>query len=177
MCRVSAPRAARVNSCRLVAGRIDAGEEVTERELERRLHSAARLGDAPGVRMSAPGAPPRPRRRSSRHIRLVLIGAAASVSGCGEPETAQLVQRDVYEHRSQCIADWGDERQCEVITEGQHRGYWFGPGYVGVRTARPGPSTRVGTETQSLRGRGSGAHGPVSRGGFGATAHAHSSGS
>jgi len=106
----------------------------------------------------------------------VLIGTAA-VSGCGESDTDQLVQRDVYEHRSQCVQDWGEERKCEVITQGEHRGYWFGPVYSGVRPARTHQSTRIGTVTQDSRGRSSATHGPVSRGGFGSTARMHTSGS
>lgn len=119
------------------------------------------------------------RRRSSREITLVLIGAA-SLASCGEPVQNQMAQRDVYEHRSQCVQDWGDEKKCEVVTQGPHRGYWYGPGYVGARYA-PSSNTsskRIGTTIEpssGSKGSASGSH--VSRSGFGSSASSRSSSS
>lgn len=118
------------------------------------------------------------RRRSSRHVTLVLIGAA-SLASCGEPVQNQMAQRDVYEHRSQCVQDWGDEKKCEVVTQGPHRGYWYGPSYTGVRYAPSSTSTRVGTTVEPSSGsKTSGASSShVSRSGFGSSASLHSSSS
>jgi len=122
--------------------------------------SGAGPGTTPAFRTGAV------RRRASARVTLVLIGAA-SVAGCSDPPPPPM-QRDVYQHRSQCVQDWGDEKKCEVITSGTHRGYYYGPGY-----------SATGSETSSAPRRGSRAVATdtVSRGGFGSSASAHSSGS
>jgi len=119
------------------------------------------------------------RRRSSRQVTLVLIGAA-SLASCGEPAQNQMAQRDVYEHRSQCVQDWGDDKKCEVVTQGPHRGYWYGPSYVGTRYAPSSNATskRVGTTIEPSSGSRSSASGShVSRSGFGSSASSRSSSS
>jgi hypothetical protein len=115
------------------------------------------------------------RRRSSRQITLVLIGTA-SLASCGEPVPDQIAQRDVYEHRSQCVQDWGDEKRCEVVTQGPHRGYWYGPGYIGARNAPSSASQRIGTTMEPVSGsRSSASSSRISRSGFGSSASSHSS--
>jgi len=119
---------------------------------------------------------PSPRRRSSRQVTLVLIGAA-SLASCGEPAQNQMAQRDVYEHRSQCVQDWGEDKKCEVVTQGPHRGYWYGPTYTGMRYAPSTTSTRVGTTSEPSGSRSSSSSSHVSRSGFGSSASSHSSSS
>jgi hypothetical protein len=123
-----------------------------------------------------------PRRRSSSRITLVLIGAA-SISGCGDPAPA-VVQRDLYEHRSKCVQDWGDERKCELITEGQYRGFWYGPGYGGSRSTgysgyrgTPGSGADNDASRQPAQSNNAVATHRVTRSGFGSSAHSYSSGS
>ncbi|MEA3153591.1 MAG: hypothetical protein QOK44_1180 [Betaproteobacteria bacterium] len=110
-------------------------------------------------------------RRSSATLTLVLIGAAA-LQGCGgKQETAT---RDVYRSRTDCQRDWGDdEKKCETVSSGPHAGYFYGPsygyGYGGTgsspgNTLAPRPGSNAAASTQ------------VTRGGFGSSASAHSSG-
>lgn len=115
------------------------------------------------------------KRRATRRVTLVLIGAA-SVSACDDPGPS-MVNRDLYEHRTKCVQDWGDEKKCELITDGQHRGYWYGPGYTGTRSSTPGyrGPPDAGSGTAGL-GNTAGTH-RVARSGFGSSASAHSSGS
>lgn len=121
------------------------------------------------------------RRRSSVQVTLVLIGAA-SLGGCGEPAHDQVAQRDIYEHRSHCVQDWGDGSKCEVVTEGANRGYWYGPSYTGVRYAPGSTSTRIGTaitrpggSTAGSTSAASSSH--VTRSGFGSSSSVHASSS
>ena len=117
-----------------------------------------------------------PRRRSSKQVKLVLIGAASLVS-CGEPPDNQMAQRDVYEHRSQCVQDWNEEKKCELVTQGPHRGYWYGPGYVGARYAPSSTTRRVGTTVEPSSGKAASSSSHVSRSGFGSSASSRSSSS
>jgi len=116
-------------------------------------------------------------RKSSARVTLVLLGAAA-LAGCGDG--AQISsRRDVYASKADCLADWGDPKECD---EGQVQGsgasglggsrrYWYGPSYGGGTTwggYQPGPprpgSRALGTQS-------------TVRGGFGASGHAHSASS
>jgi hypothetical protein len=91
-----------------------------------------------------------------------------------------MVQRDLYENRGKCVQDWGDEKKCDLITDGQHRGYWYGPGYsrssygYGGTTSTDTTTAKSGAAPQGRNAIGS--H-QVSRSGFGSSASAHSSGS
>ncbi|MFN0164468.1 MAG: hypothetical protein ACKVQQ_24795 [Burkholderiales bacterium] len=108
------------------------------------------------------------RRRSSRNVTLVLIGAAAAMSlaGCGESP----MQRDLYASRADCEADWGPRPDaCEPspvsgTTRSGRTGTWYhGPQYSANETSRGAASQRaVGTTS-------------VTRSGFGSTGHASSS--
>lgn len=108
--------------------------------------------------------PDRP-RKSSTHVTLVLLGAAALAS-CNAPEPA----RRVYATKEACVADWGDPQECEeqVATQGDgtRRSYY----------ARSG-GWSGGWGSASSSGARGGAHpGGTVRGGFGASGHAHGGG-
>lgn len=109
-------------------------------------------------------------RRAPAAITLVLIGTAA-LSGCGKDEVA--TQRDIYRTHADCQADWGsDPSKCEPAMNGTSHvgGYYYGPVYRGGG-AEPG--------TTSLPRYGSHAMGTtqITRGGLGASAAGHGSGS
>ena len=110
-------------------------------------------------------------RRSTATLTLVLIGAAALQACSREEDTAT---RDVYRSRADCQRDWGDDPQkCEAARSGPHAGYFFGPllsgfgrsGSTAANSAAPRPGTNAVGSTR------------VTRGGFGSSASAHSSGS
>jgi uncharacterized protein YgiB involved in biofilm formation len=95
-------------------------------------------------------------RKSSACVTLVLIGAAA-LSGCDDsPSTSR---RGAYASREECLADWGDPKECEQQearrSDGSRSGYYWGPG-SGSRSS--GSSSRSSSS--------SGGH-SISRGGFG----------
>ena len=107
-------------------------------------------------------------RKSSSHISLILIGAAAmsaTLAGCNNEE----IRRDVYASKQDCLADWGHTpADCEPAYE-RHTGnamtthYYGRPySYFGDSTSSPSHSGKtIGTST-------------VSRGGFGASGHSAS---
>lgn len=108
-------------------------------------------------------------RKSSTHVTLVLLGAA-TLAGCGNsgPDSAGT-RRSQYATREDCLADWGDPKECEeqqiVGRDGTRRRIYVGGGHGG------------GTWWGGGTG-GSGTHpgGGTARGGFGASGHAHGSG-
>lgn len=106
------------------------------------------------------------RRRSSLHITLVLIGTAA-VGGCDDAPSPAM-RRDVYANLADCQAEWGRPEACEAESGTQSGSSsstrYYGPyySYGGSSGVRPG-SRAIGS-TQ------------ISRGGFGASSSAHSSG-
>jgi uncharacterized protein YgiB involved in biofilm formation len=122
-------------------------------------------------------------RRSAATLTLVLIGTSA-LPGCGGGEGDQkAAARDVYRTRADCQRDWGDDpKKCEQQSSGRHSGYFYGPMYHGSGFSR---STGTGADSATMAPRkGSSAigttsmssGGSVSRGGFGSSASAHSSG-
>ena len=124
-------------------------------------------------------------RRSPSSITLVLIGTAA-LYGCSGEDTAR---RDVYRTRLDCQQDWGDEpSKCEPVRSGAHSGYYYGPRYRDDRRHNAGTtslprqgSAAIGTAHVSRADSGhstGSSHSPgTTRGGFGASASAHSSSS
>ena len=115
--------------------------------------------------------PTRPRKSSTR-VTLVLIGAAAALSGCGSATDSDAVlRRNLYASKEDCVADWGDPKDCEQNTaspNGSRAGrVWFGPSYS------YGSGHAGGIAPHSAHSIGSTS---ISRGGFGASGHAHSSG-
>ncbi len=107
-------------------------------------------------------------RRSSAQVVLVLLGAAA-IAGCGDsgPDSG-AARRKTYATREDCVADWGDPRDCEEQRvqqrDGTQRHVYVGGGGWGRGMWGGGTS-----------GSGS-ANGGTSRGGFGASGRAHGSG-
>ena len=109
-------------------------------------------------------------RKSSAHVTLVLLGAAA-LAGCSDSGQTGADHRDVYASKEDCLADWRDPQECEEgpaqDSGGVRRRYWYGPTYStgslgsGYHGGAPRPgSTALGT------------HSTV-RGGFGGSSHAH----
>jgi uncharacterized protein YgiB involved in biofilm formation len=97
-------------------------------------------------------------RKSSACVTLVLIGAAA-LSGCGDQSATR---RANYPSKEECLADWGDPRECEQqetrSNSGVRPGYFWGPSYRS-------PSRSSGNSSRSAS-TSSGSH-SISRGGFG----------
>jgi uncharacterized protein YgiB involved in biofilm formation len=120
------------------------------------------------------------KRKSSAHVTLVLLGVAA-LSGCNrEPQS----RRDVYASKEDCLADWANKPEdCTPATDRpRHSGggfFFYGPLYAasamnafrssswGGSGARPGSHAVDSTVSHA---------GSVSRGGFGSTGRASSSG-
>jgi uncharacterized protein YgiB involved in biofilm formation len=110
-------------------------------------------------------------RRRTATITLVLISSAA-LQGCGRGNE-QPASRDIYRSQADCKRDWGDdEKKCEAVSSGPHAGYFYGPLLYGL--ARSGS----GAQTTNLPRQGTNAIAStnVTRGGFGSSASAHSSG-
>jgi uncharacterized protein YgiB involved in biofilm formation len=113
-------------------------------------------------------------RRSSAHVKLVLIGmaaaaTAATLSGCSKEE----VRRDVYASKEDCLADWGNTPQdCEPAydrrTGSATTTHYYGRPY----SYRGGGSGNYsGSPSRSGKTIGSSS---VSRGGFGSSGHSAS---
>jgi hypothetical protein len=103
-------------------------------------------------------------RKSSTCVTLVLIGTAA-VSGCSDPPATS--RKDAYASRQECLADWGDEKECDEqvaprtgSSSGSHI-YW-GP-------SGRSPSRNFGSSGSSSSSRSSSSGGghSISHGGFG----------
>jgi len=112
-------------------------------------------------------------RKSSARVTLVLLGAAA-IAGCGDSGPAAPEHRDVYASKEDCLADWRDPKECEEgpaqNSGGRRSSYWYGPSYSSGSSSGSGyhagaprsGSTALGTHS-------------TTRGGFGASGHAHAS--
>jgi uncharacterized protein YgiB involved in biofilm formation len=106
-------------------------------------------------------------RKSSSHVTLVLIGAAALTAGlvgCSKEET----RRDVYASKADCLADWGNTpKDCEPAydrpTGNANTTHYYGRPY----------SYSGGSSSPSHSGRTIGSS-TVSRGGFGSSGHSAS---
>ena len=114
-----------------------------------------------------------PRRRSSRHISLVLIGSVAvtALAACSREENRGDVRRDVYASKESCLADWGNSpKDCEPVRDrsGTHGGgtHYYGGSYPSTGNAfAPRSARAVGTSTVSRGGFGSSGHSAASSGG------------
>lgn len=120
-------------------------------------------------------------RKRSAQITLVLLGAAA-LSACDN----QSERRDLYASKQDCVQDWGEETKCEPAPDGaatigrSHTGgaYFWGPRYSSNSYRPSGTSSSAGALSPARSGsRAIGSSGSVSRGGFGSSSSAHSSGS
>lgn len=112
-------------------------------------------------------------RKSSSHVTLALIGAAA-LGGCaGE-------KRDVYATKEDCLADWANTPQdCQRATSGKHAssGFWYGPLYAaGSGFTRWNQGTGFSPRSAGSRSIGSTSGSSSTRGGFGSSGRASSSG-
>jgi len=132
----------------------------------------ARIG-AHGFRYDACAMFVRP-RKSSTQVTLVLLGAAA-LAGCGDAGQDVATRRDVYASKEDCLADWRDPKECEAgptqNSGGAPRMYWYGPSY-GIGSSTSGTGYHAGAPRPGSKALGS--HG-TTRGGFGASGHAHGS--
>ena len=104
-------------------------------------------------------------RKSSACVTLVLIGAAA-LSGCGDgPATSR---RASYATKEECLADWGDPKECEQHEARQGDGtrshFYWGPATGSSRSYSSG--SRSSSSSGSRSSSSSGGH-STSRGGFG----------
>ena len=109
-------------------------------------------------------------RKSSAHVTLVLLGAAA-IAGCSDSGPTAAENRDVYASKEDCLADWRDPKECEEgpaqDSRGGRRSYWYGPTYS---TGSSGSGYRSGAPRAGSRALGTHS---TTRGGFGASGHAH----
>lgn len=100
-------------------------------------------------------------RRSSGHVTLVLIGAAAVVAtlaGCKKEE----IRRDVYGSKQDCLADWGNKpTDCEPAYDrptgnGANTHYYGRPyAYSGAASSPARSGKTIGSATTSRGGFGS----------------------
>jgi uncharacterized protein YgiB involved in biofilm formation len=106
-------------------------------------------------------------RKSSGHVTLVLIGAAAltaGLAGCSKED----IRRDVYASKADCLADWGHTpKDCEPAYD-RPTGNGAITHYYGRPYAYSG-----GSSSPSHSGRTIGSA-TVSRGGFGSSGHSAS---
>lgn len=113
-------------------------------------------------------------RKRSVHLTLVLISAAGlgGLAGCGNLESNERVNRDVYANMEACKADWGNPGDCEEIPAQRSAtgsSSFYGPRYY----SRTGSSTGYSpTSRPGSRSSGTVSSTP-SRGGFGASASRH----
>jgi hypothetical protein len=132
-------------------------------------------------------------RKRSAAITLVLAGST-TLAGCGSP----VEQRDAYASRQDCLSDWNDASLCEPVRDGRYASsYHYGPPYYASSgwslfgRNRISPSPRAMEATQLPKGSvasspsaararvlgfSGGGSSSISRGGFGSTGHASSSG-
>lgn len=109
-------------------------------------------------------------RKSSSHISLVLIGAAAlsgTLAGCSKEET----RRDVYANKEDCLADWGQTPQdCEPAYD-RRTGNGAITHYYGRPYGYRGGSSGISSPSRTGKTIGSSS---VGRGGFGSSGHSAS---
>lgn len=115
-------------------------------------------------------------RKSSSHITLVLIGAAAvsaGLSGCSKENPSEM-RRDVYASKEDCLADWGQTpADCEPAYE-RRTGNAATTHYYGRPYSYSGAGSSGGaTMSPSRSGKTIGSS-TVSRGGFGGSGHSAS---
>ncbi len=132
-------------------------------------------------------------RKRSAAITLVLTGGA-SLAGCGSP----VEQRDAYANVNDCVKDWSDSSLCEPVKDGRYStSYMYGPPYYassgwsffGRNRTVSSPNAMEATRLQpgsvasspvaaraTRMGVSGGGSSSISRGGFGSSGHASSSG-
>jgi hypothetical protein len=122
-------------------------------------------------------APPRPERKRSLHIGLLIMGAAAGVVGLASIDSGPRTLRNNYSSKEDCEADYAAGR-CESTSVDGKSG-WYGPEYTDNWRSHGGNPGRYYTWRDSEVSRAGGtagvdsvAHAPrsvasVGRGGFG----------
>ena len=132
-------------------------------------------------------------RKRSAAITLVLAGGA-TLSGCGSP----VEQRDAYANVNDCVKDWSDSSLCEPVKDGRYStSYMYGPPYYAssgwsffgrnrtlsspnameATRLQPGSVASSPVAARAMRmGVSGGGSSSISRGGFGSSGHASSSG-
>jgi uncharacterized protein YgiB involved in biofilm formation len=98
-------------------------------------------------------------RKSSACVTLVLVGAAA-LAGCGGDTTPS--RRAAYANKEECLADWGDPKECEEKPRSSSGTRSWGPSTGTWHSYSSGRST-----SRSSGSRSSGSSSSISRGGFG----------
>jgi uncharacterized protein YgiB involved in biofilm formation len=98
-------------------------------------------------------------RKSSACITLVLIGAAA-LSGCGD--TAQSSRRAAYATKEQCLADWGDPKDCEEQPRASSGSRFYGPSSSTWHSYSSGSHSGTSSSSHSISRGGFGSHGSSS---------------
>lgn len=102
-------------------------------------------------------------RKSSGHMTLVFIGAAAlaaGLTGCSKDE----VRRDVYASKADCLADWGNSPSDCTAAYDRRTGnaattHYYGRPYSYSGGASPSRSGKtIGSSTVSRSGFGSSGH-------------------
>ncbi len=101
-------------------------------------------------------------RKSSTCVTLVLIGAAA-VSGCSDPPAT--ARKAAYASKQECLADWGDEKECAEQQAAPRSGSSGSHLYWGPSSRSPSRSSGSGSSS-SRSSSSSGSH-SISHGGFG----------
>lgn len=129
--------------------------------------------------------------KRSNCVPLVLLGTIATLSACDGQQNAQQLQQEFYTTIEDCQQDWGaDPKNCTSASSGSASGHagggYYGPRYYWDRSighpvaVSPSGETRVVRNSFVSRGAPSVAKSrstiSVSRGGFGGSAHASSSG-
>jgi hypothetical protein len=99
-------------------------------------------------------------RKSSACVTLVLIGAA--LAGCGGDTSTS--RRASYASKEECLADWGDPKECEEQARSAAGARSYGPS---TRTWRSYSSGRGSGASRSSSSRSSSSSSSTSRGGFG----------
>ncbi|MEW6665180.1 MAG: hypothetical protein AB1512_08170 [Thermodesulfobacteriota bacterium] len=126
--------------------------------------------------------------KRSKKITLTLI-ASISLAACGGE--SQPTKREVYANKQDCIDDWGNEKDCEEVVR-QGTSYYHGPHYfysggrpyyIPSGSQDPKPVSAAAAFSKVPEGRLSSTAtrsvhtASVVRGGFGASASFHGSGS
>ena len=106
--------------------------------------------------------PPARPRKSSACVTLVLIGAAA-LAGCGD--TSNTNRRAAYASKEECLADWGDPKDCEpreTTGSGGARAHYWGPSAGTWHSYSSGRSSSSSSSGHSISRSGFGSHGSSS---------------
>lgn len=102
-------------------------------------------------------------RKSSACVTLVLIGAAA-LAGCGDTTPSR---RAAYASKEECLADWGDAKECEEKPRTSSGTRSWGPSAGAWHGYSSGRSSSSGSSPSRSSGSRSSSSSSVARGGFG----------